>query len=196
VDHPVFGNSWMAWNLFLALLPAVLAVALFRPRTARGLAWWLGAVAFVALLPNAPYVLTDVVHMPHDLRAASGNAAMTLAVIGVYATFAVVGFSAYAFSVMRLIGYLRTNGVGRLGLAAAELSVHALATVGIVLGRVFRFNSWDLVVQPGAIVDKLRVPQSERGVAIVVLLIAALVLGTLMVRALLAVAQRRGLPDA
>jgi uncharacterized membrane protein len=191
VDHPVFGNSWMAWNLSLALVPAVLAFCLFRPGIRRGGLWWLGAAAFIAFLPNAPYVLTDAVHMPADLRAASGSAAMTMAVLGVYAAFALIGFVAYAYSVLRLIDYLRDNGIGRMGLIAAELGVHTLATVGIVFGRVFRFNSWDLIAQPGEIIDKLRVPQTERGLAIVVLLVAALAVGTMMVRALASLGRTR-----
>jgi uncharacterized membrane protein len=191
VDDPVFGNSWMVWNLWLALVPAALALALFRPALRRGAIWWLGAAAFIAFLPNAPYVLTDVVHVRADLRAASSSAPMTLAVVGLYAAFVVAGFVAYAFSVLRLVDYLRANGVGRAALIASELGVHALATVGIVLGRVFRFNSWDLLAQPGEVIDALRVPQTERGLAIVVLLLAALVVGTLFVRAVLALARTR-----
>ena len=191
MDHLVFSNSWMVWNLWLALVPAALALALFRPTLRRGAIWWLGATAFVAFLPNAPYVLTDVVHIPADLRASSGSAPMTLAVLGVYAAFVAAGFVAYAFSVLRLTDYLRANGVGRAGLIAAELGVHGLATVGIVLGRVFRFNSWDLIAQPGQVIDTLRVPQTERGLAIVVLLLSALMVGTLVVRAVLALARTR-----
>jgi uncharacterized membrane protein len=191
VDHPVFGNTWMVWNLWLALVPAALALALFTPTARRGAIWWLGALAFAAFLPNAPYVLTDVIHMRADVRAASDSAPMTLAVLGAYAAFVVAGFAAYAFSVLRFIDYLRASGVGRVGLISAELGVHALATVGIVLGRVFRFNSWDLVAQPGEVIDKLRLPQTERGLAIVVALLAALTLGTLLARAVLALARTR-----
>jgi uncharacterized membrane protein len=190
VDHPVLGNSWMVWNLWLALVPAVLALILFRPSLRRGATWWLGAAVFVAFLPNAPYVITDVVHLPPDLRAASPSTAMTMGVLGAYAAFIVIGFAAYAFSVLRLVGYLRANGVDRIGLIAAELSVHVLATIGIVLGRMFRFNSWDLIAQPGEVLDKLRVPQTQRGVAIVITVLAALAIGTLLFRALLVLARR------
>jgi len=183
MDDPVFGNSWMVWNLFLAMVPAALALSLFRPGLRRGAPWWLGLAAFIAFLPNAPYVLTDVVHMPADLRAASGSTAMTVGVLCVYGAFAVAGFAAYAFSVLRLLKYLRASGVARAGLIATELGVHTLATAGIVLGRVFRLNSWDLIAQPGEAIDKFRLPQTERGPAIVALLLTALALGTLLARA-------------
>jgi uncharacterized membrane protein len=174
----------MAWNLFLALIPAVLAAAVFRRPARRTALWWAGALAFVAFLPNAPYVLTDVIHMPADLHAASGSHAMTLAVLGVYASFAVVGFSAYALSILRLSAYLRGVGVSAGAVLGAELSLHLLAAVGIVLGRVFRFNSWDLLTRPEAVLDVVIWPQRERTVAIVCFLMVSLAAGTLLVHLL------------
>ena len=194
MDHPVFGNDWMAWNTFLALIPALLAFRLFRPDARRTVGWWIGAVTFIAFLPNAAYVLTDVVHLPADLRAASGSASLTLAVLVAYAGFAAVGFSAYAYAVLRLVSYLRSQGVGTAGLVATELAVHSLVTLGVVLGRVFRFNSWDLLARPGEVLDAVRVPQTERGLAVVLFFIAALVVGTLLVRLALAAVRRTHRP--
>jgi uncharacterized membrane protein len=184
VDHPVFGNEWMAWNLFLALIPALLARRLFRSDASRGPGWWLGAAMFVAFLPNAAYVLTDVVHLPADLRAASGSGSMTLAVLAAYAAFAGIGFAAYAYSVLRLIAYLRAQGLRPPGLFAAELGLHFLVTIGVILGRVFRFNSWDLLARPGEVLETLRLPETERGVAIVGFLLVTLTVGTLLARTL------------
>lgn len=179
----------MAWNTFLALIPAVLALRLFRPDARRGVGWWIGAATFIAFLPNAAYVLTDVVHLPADFRAAYPDLTLTLAVLVAYAGFAAIGFAAYAYSVLRLIGYLRAQGLGRAGLVLAELGVHSLAAVGVVLGRVFRFNSWDLVARPGEVLDVLRFPPTERGLAIVAFLLATLVAGTLLCRLLAAIVR-------
>src|SRR4051812_24343730 len=56
-------GRWMVWNLALAAVPVFLAMALFRPGRRHGVGWWLGTALFVLFLPNAPYVLTDVVHL-------------------------------------------------------------------------------------------------------------------------------------
>jgi uncharacterized membrane protein len=187
MDHPVLGNlDWMAWNLILAFVPVALAAILFRPVGRRGPAWWAGVLLFVAFLPNAPYVLTDAVHMPADLRSTAGSALATAAVLALYASFAIAGFAAYAFSILRLGRYLRGAGVGAAASLGAELSLHGLTAVGIVLGRVFRFNSWDLLARPGEVLDVIIWPQRERMVAIVVFLLAALALGTMLVRVALA----------
>jgi len=186
MDHPVLGNlDWMAWNLILAAVPAALAVALFRRSARRGAAWWVGVLVFVAFLPNAPYVLTDAVHMPADLRATEGSGLATAAVVGLYASFAIAGFVAYAFSLLRLGNYLRGAGVAAGVAFAVEFGLHGLAAVGIVLGRVFRFNSWDLLTRPEDVLDTVIWPQRERMVAIVVFLVVALALGTMAVRAAL-----------
>jgi uncharacterized membrane protein len=58
-----------------------------------------------------------------------------------------------------------------------------LATIGIILGRIFRFNSWDLLARPGEILDAVRLPQTERGIAIVAVVLFTLVAGTLLARA-------------
>ncbi len=47
------GNlSFMVWNSFLALVPLALSLWLFRGRGshARGLAWWIGLMTFIAFL--------------------------------------------------------------------------------------------------------------------------------------------------
>lgn len=54
-----WNGIWMAWNLFLAAVPAVLAVALFARSPVlsdrkRSVTWWAGVGLFVLFLPNAP----------------------------------------------------------------------------------------------------------------------------------------------
>ena len=186
----------MVWNTFLALIPAFLAFRLFRGDARRGIGWWIGAAAFIAFLPNAAYVLTDVIHLPEDLRAARPSGAMTLAVLGAYAGFAVVGFAAYAYSVLRLMDYLRAQGLSRGALITTEVGLHLLVTAGVILGRVFRFNSWDLVARPDEVVGAVRIPQTEYGVAVVVFFAGTLAAGTLLARAAVAFLRRTQRPHS
>ncbi|MEY2571346.1 MAG: hypothetical protein QOE63_1696, partial [Acidimicrobiaceae bacterium] len=157
--------------LFLALVPFGLAVVLFAlPRTSRGGGawWWLGAVTFIAFLPNAPYVGTDLVHLRGTLASQAHGERSTLVVLGAYAVLMVGGGLAYLGCVLLLRRWLLARGFGHWA-AMIELAVHALCTIGVVLGRVFRFNSWDLVIRPQAVVDAVGVPKPAHAVAIVVL---------------------------
>ena len=50
----------------LAAVPAILAVPLFWGTHRRTPFWWLGVVVFALFLPNAPYVVTDIIHLRLD----------------------------------------------------------------------------------------------------------------------------------
>ena len=139
---------WMSWNLTLAAVPAALAVLLFagRDRTG-GAVWWAGAAAFVLMLPNAPYVVTDLVHLRRDTTDASMDGSVVLGILPVYALFIAVGFACYGIALAEL-----TRFAGRVrcpwSTQRIELAVHLVASVGIVLGRVARLNSWDALISP------------------------------------------------
>jgi len=147
----LLGNSrWMSWNLFLAFVPLAISFWLFRKRRARSWLWWLGFLVFYAFLPNAPYVLTDVIHLIADIRTINSVWMITLVVIPVYLLFILAGFEAYVLSLINLGYYLNRLG-RRRWILAAELLTHVLSAVGIYLGRFLRFNSWDFITQPDAL---------------------------------------------
>lgn len=181
--------GWMGWNLVLALVPLGLARVLFghRPRPAWLL--WTGGAVFVAFLPNAPYVLTDVLHIPGEMAATHGDPWLAAALLAQYGCLIGVGFVAYVLSLVRFERWLAERGVPRRSVLLVDLGLHALCAVGIVLGRVFRFNSWDVVTDPRGLVDVLAVPQ-PRTVAVLLVLFAALAGGAAVLRALPAIVDR------
>lgn len=143
----VLSNShWMSWNLFLALVPFILSSCLFRFWRSRSWLWWLGFLVFVAFLPNAPYVLTDIIHLIEDIRHYQSVWIITLVLVPQYLLFMIVGFGAYVLSLMNLGYYLQTLGWRRY-IVPVELFVHFLSAIGIYLGRFKRFNSWDIVTK-------------------------------------------------
>jgi uncharacterized membrane protein len=183
------GNvGWMGWNLVLALVPLGLARFLFghRPRSAWLL--WAGGAAFVAFLPNAPYVLTDLLHLPDDL-ARLHSPWLAAAVLAQYACLIGVGFVAYVLALVRLERWLAGHGVSRGRVLAIDLSLHAVCAVGILLGRVFRFNSWDVLTDPRELVGVLTVPQ-PRTVVVLMVLFVVLAGGAAVLRALPAIMNR------
>jgi uncharacterized membrane protein len=113
----------------------------------RSLLWWLIYVVFIAFLPNAPYVLTDIIHLMNAVRDGYSTWIITLIFIPLHLFAILAGFEAYVISVMNQSHYLVKAGAKRFVLTA-ELMTHLLAAVGIYLGRFQRFNSWDLVTTP------------------------------------------------
>jgi len=148
VDH----GDWMAWNTLLAMVPLFLATRLFRKENERTWRWWLGTAAFVAFLPNAPYVLTDVVHLVTDIRRGHHTDLEVLfLVMPLYLGFFTVGFGCYVLALQRLRLYLSVTSP-RVRWWVVAVALHGLCAIGLYLGRVLRFNSWDIVVSPGRLI--------------------------------------------
>ncbi len=148
----------MIWNLLLAAIPAIFAVGLFTNATRRGVVWWLGLATWVLFLPNAPYLLTDIVHMVHDLRVAPSDARAYL-VIATYCALFAFGLASYAFSLQLFRRFLHRTVRARL-VAPAIVLVHGLCVLAMFLGRFVRLNSWDAVLAPQRVaLSVLRVPR-------------------------------------
>lgn len=145
--------NWMTWNLFLAFIPLGLSVWLFRNRRGRSWVWWLGFVVFYAFLPNAPYLLTDIIHLIEDIRTIQSIWMITLVLIPLYVLVIFAGFQAYVISLINLGYYLHRIGKSQW-ILWVELMTHALCAVGVYWGRFLRFNSWDFVTQPDAVLMK------------------------------------------
>lgn len=137
VVGPRFVFLW--WNLFLAWVPWVLSASLRF--THRGLFFWPVLFSWLAFWPNAPYLLTDLVHLKARPPVPLWFDVLFLA------SFAWAGCLLGWDSLSRVHGELRT----RLGATRAGVLIAAsvlLCGVGVFLGRFERLNSWELVTDP------------------------------------------------
>ncbi len=156
----LYGNSfWMGWNLFLALIPLVLSLFLFQPGSLfqpgfqGSLIWWLGVLAFVAFLPNAPYVVTDLIHLIRAIQATDSLLFSLLVILPTYLLFVLAGFESYVLSLINLGRLLQQKGLSHWA-DAIKLLLHGLCAIGVYLGRIERLNSWDLVLRPMQVLQK------------------------------------------
>jgi uncharacterized membrane protein len=140
--------SFLVWNLFLAWLPlvfAVLARDCFRRDGAAerlgGKFWGLSAF-WLLFLPNSYYIFTDLIHLTNRYHF---NFWVDLTVILSCAlTGLVLGFVSL-FLMQAIVVRRRGRVVGWIFVAASA----GLSSFGIYLGRFLRFNSWDVLAQPG-----------------------------------------------
>ena len=138
----------------LILILMVIDFRLLHGRGSRSLGWWLGFAVFILFLPNAPYVLTDIIHLIDDIRRYSSVWLITLAIIPEYLLFMVMGFESYVLSLIYLGDYLKRLGWGKY-ILLVELIVHGLSAIGVYLGRFQRFNSWHIISQPDELFKSL-----------------------------------------
>jgi uncharacterized membrane protein len=141
-------NEWIAWNLFLAAIPLVISFYLFRrSSTQRSPLWWIGLAVYIAFLPNAPYVLTDIIHMIQAIWSTPSLWIVTFFYIPIHMGAILLAFEAYVVSLINQSFYLRRIGL-KQHIFRAELLTHILCAIGIYLGRFLRLNSWDIVTAP------------------------------------------------
>ncbi len=130
---------FLFWNLFLAWIPYVFAlVALMAERF---VPWfWLVVlpllVGWLLFLPNAPYLVTDLVHLrPIDPVPYWYD-------IGF---FTILGWTGCLLGIVSLgiVQDLFARHFGRIVGWGVALNSIALCGLGLYLGRVLRWNSWD-----------------------------------------------------
>lgn len=149
-------SGWILWNLFLAFIPMVLSFWLFRRSHRKGSRsgpWWIVFVVYIAFLPNAPYLLTDIIHLIRAVRHGFSIVALSLAFIPLHVFAILAGFETYVVSLLNQGEYLRKQGA-RQYIFWTELLTHALCALGVFMGRFRRYNSWDLVVDPDMILEQ------------------------------------------
>jgi uncharacterized membrane protein len=138
--------DFLAWNLFLAWVPFVLALLVYDARR-RGVAG-AGQLALGALwllfLPNAPYIVTDLVHLGTITGAPLWFDA------GMIAAFAFTGL-VLGLGSLFLVQLALADAFGARAGWALVLGVIPLCSVGIYVGRFLRLNSWDAIVDPSVL---------------------------------------------
>ncbi len=136
--------AFLAWNLFLAWVPFGLAglLAATRHRLLGGLVLGL----WLLFLPNAPYLITDFIHLRP--RPPVPLWADTL----LFFLFAWTGLMLGLLSLLRVHLYLRQFYQARRahGIIAGFILA---SSFGLYLGRVERWNSWDALLSPLAVLE-------------------------------------------
>ncbi|MEJ2350849.1 MAG: DUF1361 domain-containing protein [Anaerolineales bacterium] len=147
-----FTYKYLVWNLFLAWVPygfSLWAAALNRrnPRS-----WWLLIIPgslWLIFFPNAPYILTDFLHLEERPRIPLWYD------IALLASFTWTGFF-LAIASLRTMQILVRNYLGWILSWFFAGGVLSLGGLGIYLGRFSRWNSWDLFLHPkGVVLDVL-----------------------------------------
>jgi uncharacterized membrane protein len=169
--------TFMWWNLFLAWLPllfALLAVRLWR----QPFLLLIPALFWLLFLPNAPYMVTDLMHL--NWRA---DAPLWFDVIMLF-SFAITGILLGFTSLALMHGLIRRLAGALAGWLFVGISL-GLTSFGVYIGRFLRWNSWDVIANPtGVILDVLRImryPQDNLRTFVVWSLLTAVLVFTYVI---------------
>jgi uncharacterized membrane protein len=137
---------FLVWNLFLAWIPLGLAVVAYS-RSRRGVDALTAAllVAWLLFFPNAPYLLTDFIHLAQGPAPLWYDALMLSA-------FAWTGLL-LGFASLYLVQMILRRAAGAAVSWLGVLGSLVLASFGVYIGRFVRLNSWDVLLHPGRVVE-------------------------------------------
>ncbi len=137
--------GFLAWNLFLAAVPLAATTVLRSPNAMRApiLVRGLMMAVWLLFLPNAPYILTDFIHLyPKPGVPVWFDSLLLLSFAGTGLAMAYRS----VFDIEELIAR-RFGNVAAVSVSSVAL---VLCGFGIYLGRFRRLNSWDVLHEPWA----------------------------------------------
>jgi len=158
-EYPVFG---IVWNLFLLVVPFVIFHYLVKyyhltKIEKRGQKVFFGFLFFLWLifLPNSAYIITDVRHLmnycPYSFyRVCSKNAWMII----IFFTYALIGWAAFVLLLDKMKNFVTvvySKQISNLFI----ISVIPLVSIGVLLGLLNRWNSWEIFYFPKSIIRDL-----------------------------------------
>ena len=132
---------FLVWNLILAWVPLVLAMAAYgRARRRVDVIVAVLLVPWLLFFPNAPYLLTDFIHLGEGPAPLWYDALMQSA-------FAWTGLL-LGFGSLYLVQMILRRAFGTVVAWLGVVVALSLASIGVYVGRFIRFNSWDALLHP------------------------------------------------
>lgn len=131
---------YLIWNLFLAWIPYIISSFLIKKDMPAG-RFVIFFIFWLIFFPNAPYLVTDVLHIAGRLSPFLWYDSL------LFFFFGWIGLFLGMLSLLDIHQYLKT----RLSYIISEIIIFAICVIssfGIYLGRFERWNSWDIFINP------------------------------------------------
>jgi uncharacterized membrane protein len=139
-----YSYLFLGWNLFLAWIPVYFALLWKARANKKPMSWLKQLICFCLWLlffPNAPYIITDLVHLNRWFKP------LLWTDIIIFFSFAATGLIVGLYSLYH-VHMLLKNQLNPLKAKVIVCASLILSSYGIYLGRVQRWNSWDIITNP------------------------------------------------
>jgi uncharacterized membrane protein len=140
-------TGYLIWNLFLAYIPLAISIYIARQVRINSTSIILLLCIWFVFLPNAPYLITDILHFGERTFAPRWfdvavlfSCALNGLIMGVVSIYIVLKKIAIYFS--------------KLQLQLVLIFICLASGFGVYIGRFLRWNSWSLVHAPLTIIKQ------------------------------------------
>ena len=149
------------WNLLLLAIPFLVVVLLykyFQTFSVKGVWKWvalsLGGVIWLAFIPNSAYIITETRHLLDYCPIGSPR---DICIIGAwmivfYFIYSLIGWVSFVLLLRQMKNFL-SWAFNQRSAQIFIIAVIPLIALGLMLGLVNRFNSWEIIVEPLKILD-------------------------------------------
>lgn len=147
VRNDSLGYSYLIWNLFLAWLPLLLAVRLVSALRHKRWSSWEGmslSLLWLVFLPNSFYMISDFIHLQEVRRVD------LLFDVIMFTSFIYIGV-VLGFSSLYLIHLQFKKRFSEHSSAGLIAAILLICSAAVYIGRDLRWNSWDIVTNPGGL---------------------------------------------
>ncbi|PWH81791.1 DUF1361 domain-containing protein [Algibacter marinivivus] len=136
-----FFYLFLVWNLFLAVIPFAISTYLVSLPKLNKLWLVLCFGVWLLFLPNAPYIITDLLHLK-----ISPTHLLWLDIL-VVMSFALNGLLLFYLSIIDMKSILQTF-LSKKKVNYLITTILFLTGFGVYLGRFLRYNSWGILSNP------------------------------------------------
>jgi len=153
VGRTIYSGSlfymFLIWNLFLAFVPFAASMVINHRKEKSGVFTFSALFGFWLLFfPNAPYILTDMVHLKYRHGVPFWYDMILLL------SFAWNGLLLGYISLFKVQDVLEYKFGKKIAWAGVITSI-ILSAFGVYIGRYMRWNSWDVITNPVSLFKEL-----------------------------------------
>ncbi len=142
--------AFLVWNLFLAIIPFLISLLLINlpQKFQKGVMIFPLLIVWLLFLPNAFYIITDLIHLRQKDDFPLWFDLMLLF------SFAWNGLFVGYLSISDIHDWIQANSSKTLAWLLSFVII-MLCSFGVYLGRYLRWNSWDVFAHPMMIIGDI-----------------------------------------
>ncbi|MBQ2464167.1 MAG: DUF1361 domain-containing protein [Treponema sp.] len=143
--------TFMIWNLFLAFIPWFASSIIYIKDVKRTLPLLALTMVWLPFFPNAPYILTDLLHLGNR----NWRSAPTWFDLIMLLSYALAGLT-YGFVSLQMMEekIIRAKLKCKFAPVVSIVLIY-ISAFGVYIGRFLRWNSWDIVGNPSSLAQDI-----------------------------------------